>query len=182
MSATLIGYMAKRIAQRPDWLAASSVIEICSVSDCISKPAEGWTEAWEDGRLNAWGLFHSPEEAEKLVPEATASEYDIFAYELELVRYVEGIREEIAVQTPGEILPATGFRVIGYDVVSGELGGFFECSPLSCNSWSEEVETNEYCLVDGSDRAHKLAAVAEASGCEPGDYFVVRVRRRGRDG
>ena len=181
MSRAVIGYMAKKVVQRPGWLAAPGVVEICSVSDCISKPPESWMEAWEEGRLNSWGLFDSPEEAKRFVPEVVEAEYDIFAYELEPVRYVKGIREEIDVEVPGVIPPTTEFRVVGYDVVSGKLGGYFECSPLSCNSWSEEVGANEDCLVDDSETAHGLAAIAEASGCEPGDYFVVRVRRRMRD-
>ena len=181
MSPLLIGYWAKRVVRRPDWLDAISVVEICSVSDCISKPPEGWVQAWEGGQLGSWGLLASPEDAQRLVPEEAVAEYDLFAYEVEPARYVDGMREEIDVEAPGVVPLTTRFQSIGYDVVSGERDERFDCSPLSCNSWAEEVGANAYCLVDELETAHRLAAIAESSGCEPGDYFVVRVWRRVRD-
>jgi hypothetical protein len=32
-----VGYMAKRVQKKPDWLKAPNVIDIYSVCDCVSK-------------------------------------------------------------------------------------------------------------------------------------------------
>jgi len=68
------------------------------------------------------------------------------------------------------------FAMLGYDIV-GRGTDAFECSPLSCNGWAREIPTNQWCLVDDLDEALRLASIAEASGCEPGDYLVVQVWR-----
>ena len=78
------------------------------------------------------------------------------------------------------IRPSSGYRRLGYDVVSRSCGSSFECSPLSCNGAAERVEVNEYCLVDDPAEPFRLAALFSRleEGYEPGPYFVVEVWRR----
>jgi hypothetical protein len=40
------GYFIKRVMRKPDWLQVPGVLEVCSVSNCISMPPEGWVERW----------------------------------------------------------------------------------------------------------------------------------------
>jgi hypothetical protein len=175
---SLIGYVFKQVVPRPDWLKAPGVKEICSVSNCISKGPDGWAGSSSSGSLNGWGLSNRHEDARQLVGEEIAGAWDLFGYELVPVRYVGGVREGLDVGSDSVDPLPKDFESLGYDVVSRGRSDFFECSPLSCNGWAEEVGANEHCLVDLLDEAHRLASIAEASGCEPGDYHVVRVWRR----
>ena len=52
-----LGYMAKHVATRPEWLKASGVEEILSVSSCNSKDFADWINYW---RHNGYWLFDSP--------------------------------------------------------------------------------------------------------------------------
>ncbi len=176
-----IGYMAKAVVERPPWLKAPDVLDVCSVSNCISPPPESWTQPSTAGRLNAWGLFDDPDAAWSLVSFSAPHTYDLFGYELFPARYVGGKPEGLRATPSGALPPRAGFEPLGFDVVSRSLGDSFDCSPLSCNGWADEVGANEHCLVSDLEGALGLAAVAESSGCEPGDYYVVRVWRRRRE-
>ncbi len=55
----------------------------------------------------------------------------------------------------------------------------FHCSPLSCNYMAAEYAANRYCLVDDLDTAIPMARDFAAGNCEPGEYCVVEVWRRG---
>ena len=177
MSATpapiLIGYFPKRRTQRPGWLEADAVREICSVSECMAAGPEGWIHAWKH---NAWGVFDTPALAWGVVPEREREAFDLFAYAVYPARFVSGFKAALDVQIEGVAPRDPSFLMLGYDIVSRGPNAF-ECSPLSCNGWAGEVGTNEWCLVDDLDEALRLASIAEASGCEPGDYLVVQVWR-----
>ena len=51
------GYMAKRVVTRPDWLGASSVSSIYSVSGCVSDNFADYITFWKH---NGYWLFDSP--------------------------------------------------------------------------------------------------------------------------
>ena len=53
-----IGYMAKRVCKRPDWLNSDDVVDIYSVSGCISDDFADYIEYWKH---NGYWLFDSPE-------------------------------------------------------------------------------------------------------------------------
>ena len=59
------GYMAKRVAARPDWLPAARVSSIYSVSGCISKDFTDYIKFWKH---NGYWLFDSPDLAVYSVP------------------------------------------------------------------------------------------------------------------
>ena len=52
-----LGYMAKRIVTRPEWLKADRVEEILSLSSCSSEDFADWINYW---RHNGYWLFDSP--------------------------------------------------------------------------------------------------------------------------
>ena len=70
-------------------------------------------------------------------------------------------------------------HLLGYDAVGADLGGFPECSPLSCNGGAEEFATNEWCLLETADEAAHAAARFSGEEWEPGTYYVVEVWRIG---
>lgn len=172
-----IGYFPKRVTPRGGVLNSPDVREICSVSECIASAPDDWIRAW---RHNDWGYYDDPATAWEIVPEEVRAAFRMFAYELFPVRYVNGDPESRAVAAPAVRPIPAGFEALGYDVVSRGSSSFFECSPLSCNGWADEVGANAYCLVDDPEDAHRLAAIAEAEGYEPGDYHVLRVWRERR--
>jgi hypothetical protein len=53
-----VGYMAKRVSKSPDCLEASKVIDIYSVSGCMSKAFADYTNYWKH---NGYWFFDSPE-------------------------------------------------------------------------------------------------------------------------
>ena len=51
------GYMAKRIAAKPEWIKAPGVVDICSVSYCISEAFCDYVGHWKH---NGYWFFDSP--------------------------------------------------------------------------------------------------------------------------
>lgn len=147
---------------------------MCSVSECVAPAPDDWIQSWLH---NEWGFFDTPQVAWSLVPSGERGTYDVYGYELYDVRFVKGEESPLTVEAPGVAPLDSSFELLGHDVVSRGTSDFFECSPLSCNLWAKEVSVNAHCLVEDPTEALRLAAVAEASRCEPGDYHVVRVWR-----
>ena len=52
------GYMAKRVSKKPDWLKASQVVDIFSLSGCASAYFADYIKYWKH---NGYWLFDSPE-------------------------------------------------------------------------------------------------------------------------
>ncbi len=53
-----IGYMAKIVATKPDWLKNIDVVDIYSVSGCISSDFADYINYW---KRNGYCFFDSPE-------------------------------------------------------------------------------------------------------------------------
>lgn len=174
MEPVLIGYFPKRTMQRPDWLKSAGVVEICSTSNCISSGPENWVDHWQHNEM--W-VYDTPELAWSVVPEDERSTYDLYAYQIYPVRFTQD-GQQTYTPPPLQIQPLSpNFELLGYDAVSRCYDNSFECSPLSCNHMAEEIHVNPHCLLDDSDTALVHAAKFEASGCEPGPYYVVAVWR-----
>lgn len=170
----LAGYLPKRIRRPSDWLHLPTIVEVCSVSSCISPVADA------NARLrNALDLYDSPELARSA---ATGEDWRLFAYKVLPIRYDERGCEDAwpwpaVAPTP---LPS-GFRSIGFDVVNDatEMEIYFPhaCSPLSCNGAAERWPVNAHCLLDSLDVAIAAARrfANDEEPVEPGPYFVVEV-------
>ncbi len=177
-SAIPIGYFPKRIAPRPEWLKAPSVVDICSVSECMSPGPEGWINHW---RQNDMWMYDTEEIARSIVgdsPEKTA--FHMFAYRIVPLLFDQGQSEVLAMPSlTVQELPAD-YRFLGFDIVSRSQGACFECSPLSCNGVAETEAVNAHCLVDNEETALRLAHAFsnQSIGCEPGPYCVIEVWRR----
>jgi hypothetical protein len=169
------GYFPKRVASRPDWLAAAAVRAIASVSHCISPGPEDWVDHW---RHNELGWFNTVADARSVVPESERGLYRLFAYRLERFVYRKGNR--IAIPIPATVRPdpiGPEFVERGFDAVSKSMEDIlgFDCSPLSCNSLATEMEANEFCLFPSRDAAAAAAQSFSVEGPEPGDYYVIQV-------
>jgi len=53
-----VGYMTKRVSARPEWLQAEQVVDIYSVSNCVSNDFADYINYWKH---NGYWLFDSPE-------------------------------------------------------------------------------------------------------------------------
>jgi hypothetical protein len=171
------GYFVKHIERRPDWLPAPGVVEICSVSHCISAPPDGWIERWLH---NGLGWFNRESDARSVVPAGQEAAYRLFAYRLHPTVFRKGAGTGVPFTIPGDVRPdpiPETFRSLGFDSVSSSMEEIlgFECSPLSCNSMAEECPTNEHCLFPSLDAALAGAARFAREQPEPGDYYVVEV-------
>ena len=170
----LIGYLPKHIHRRPDWLKNPRVHEICSASNCISSPPDGWFEHWLH---NECWVFPNEDSARKVIPGDQMGLYELHAYRMFPVRFDEG-REEAFLIPEMNIQPLrSSYARLGYDAVSRQMDNEFECSPLSCNHGAEQFEVNEHCLVDTAERALQLALEFSRGEWEPGPYYVVEVLR-----
>lgn len=181
----LLGYMPRKRTPPPAWVENASIQEICSVSECIAPGPPDWVDRWVH---NDFGFCNSIEEALSLVPPGD-EQYAVHAFEILPVRFAKGCRSPLAIDRPlggqeklfrpvGPEPLSEEFVPLGYDVASTTHTPFFECSPLSCNNLAASVAVNRYCLVDDLPAAEALAVRFSLEEPEPGDYFVLRVRRR----
>jgi hypothetical protein len=173
-----LGYMAKRVMTRPDWLKAAGVAEILSLSSCCSKDFADWINYW---RHNGYWLFDSQSVIRELAREHSLDLSDCrwFYYEGHETAFDATVRAWLpyaskpSFETP--IQPPTGAILRGYDIVTYAAGTNAECSPLSCNYKAEEIVTNRYCLLDSFEVAHELTDQGRFDDSEPGPYRIVAV-------
>ena len=177
-NAILIGYFPKQIVPRPEWLKAPGVLDICSVSECMSSGPDDWVNQW---RHNEMWMYDTEEIAWSIVGgQLESTSFEIVAYRMVPHIFDNGKAESLAIPPLGvQALPAD-FRFLGFDVVSRSQGVAFECSPLSCNGVAATEPVNAHCLVDDEKTARRLALAFsnQAIGCEPGPYCIVEVWRR----
>ena len=173
-----IGYLYKITASRPDWLPASAVIDICSLSGCISAPFADYVGFWEH---NGFWLFDSPAVMERIALREgiDLSRASLFYYEAHDEEFDEtsggwtrfGPEPSIATRVEA---PA-GERILGYDVVTFSAGTAPECSPLSCNGVAERQSVNEHCLFTSFDEARQALESAVFANSEPGPFRIIAV-------
>ena len=155
---TPVGYMAKRVRERPTWLKAPHVKDVYSVSGCVSEDFADYINFWNH---NGYWMFDSPEIIRKIATENSIplEGTALFYYEIHEMEF-DGQRwspfsPEPSFHTAVD-LPEQR-KLEGFDVVTVYRG----CSPLSCNGLAEKVATNEHCLLDSFGEAEAaLSAVS----------------------
>jgi hypothetical protein len=173
-----VGYMAKRVSLRPEWLKAGQVVDVYSVSRCMSKDFADYINYWKH---NGYWFFDSPEIIEQV---ALANALDLTG--TQLFYYESHAREFDAAQSQWlSFQPEPSFttRVVvpprkvlaGYDVVTFSAGTNAEHSPLSCNALAAQVETNPHCLLSSLEQAVRLVESGEFEHMEPGPYRIFAV-------
>jgi len=170
------GYMAKRVCKKPEWLHASHIADIYSVSGCISPHFSDYIDSW---RHNGYWLFDSPEIIRSVAKErstdlAGASLFYYEAYEKEFDGSgwrSYGPSESI----PTAVVPPPQKQLEGFDVVTFFAGNAPECSPLSCNSMAKEIPTNAHCLFSSFEEAERHVTNGAFNNSEPGPYRIFSV-------
>lgn len=171
-----IGYMAKHVCSKPDWLKASQVFDVYSVSNCNSDNFADYINYWKH---NGYWLFNSPE-----VIRTIASENSI-DLQGTLLFYYEAHEQEFDGKSwrsfapepslPTNILLPPVKRLEGFDIVTFFAGNSPECSPLSCNGLAEDLSTNVHCLFETFNDAETSVNTGKLTGCEPGPYRILAV-------
>jgi hypothetical protein len=169
-----VGYMAKRISDRPASLEGDFV-NIYSVSGCMSRPFADFIDYWKH---NGYWFFDSP-----AVIEALAREHEIdlagtvlFYYEVHEDQF-DGTWERFEPEQsfPTDVTEPASKQLEGFDVVSFYAGTSPECSPLSCNALASEQEVNEHCLLTSEEEARTLVKSGRLGHAEPGPYRIFAV-------
>lgn len=176
---TPVGYMAKHLATRPDWLEkAHRVKDIYSVSACISEDFTDYINYWKH---NGYWLFDSPKIIGELAKEHSLdiSAAKLFFYEAYEFEYDEHEKSwkpfEPDKSFVTEVCEPEEKTLEGFDVVTFCAHSSPECSPLSCNSLAEEIETNEHCLLSSFDTAKELLEDGKFENSERGPYRIFAV-------
>lgn len=173
-----MGYMAKRIAQRSDWLGLAEVVDIYSLSDHVSENFCDYIVFWKH---NGHWLFDSPTIIEEVAKEAKAMIVDcemlyFEAYEFQWdARYQHWRSFKPSEAMVTEVLLPERKVLVGFDVVTYWGGNQAECSPLSCNGLAAEIPVNSHCLIESFEVAKKKLELGVFDNSEPGPYRIVAV-------
>lgn len=170
------GYMAKYVSKKPDWLKAAQVVDIFSVSSCVSKDFADYIKYWKH---NGYWLFDSPEIIQSV---AWKNSIDLegtmlFYYEVHEMEF-DGkgwhpFETEKSFQT--NVIPPSRMQLEGFDVVTFSVRTSPECSPLSCNMVADEVDTNEHSLFTSFETAERALNDGVLKNSEPGPYRIFSV-------
>lgn len=172
-----VGYMAKKISSRPDWLQAPRVIDIYSVSGCISMNFADFVPYWKH---NGYWFFDNPEIIQGLAREHSMDldGTQLFYYEAHELEYDEEEHEWLEFEPEDfvtDVIVPDAKVLEGYDLVSFSVGTNAECSPLSCNHLAREVKVNPHCLFNTFEVAQQVLESEEFKGVEPGPYRIFAV-------
>lgn len=63
----------------------------------------------------------------------------------------------------------------GFDIATFSVGTSPECSPLSCNSLSTDIETNSHCLIETIEDAIQSLESGKLLNSEPGPFRIFGV-------
>jgi hypothetical protein len=172
--------MAKWVSPSPDWLTASGVVDIYSVSNCISHDFADYVPYWKH---NGYWLFDAPGAIQALARDNAIDLQgtSLFYYEVHEQEFDEtaGAWRDFEPEPsfPTEVVVPSEKVLAGYDVVTFSLGSSAECSPLSCNRLAADVETNSHCLLASLEQAQDLLERGAFDNTEPGPYRVFAVYR-----
>lgn len=171
------GYMAKQIMNRPEGFENMDIVDIYSVSGCMSENFADYIEFWKH---NGYWFFDSTQIIQQLAKEhsidlAGIKFFYYELYELEFDRNNKWKAFEPDASFTTDIEEPALKNLEGYDIVTFSLGNSAECSPLSCNMLSDEIPVNEHCLLFSFDEARKLLEDGKFENSEPGPYRIIAV-------
>lgn len=192
-----LGFRVKRLFRDTAWLHqfggdTVNVREICSVSDCMSKPPDEWEKNWD---FNAAWCYNTEQAAWATVPPELCHEFDVFALRMFPWAFDESGKRDVEMHklwdTRHDPLPKESglddYSHLGYDVAGGpcmDINGErsvmlgFSCSPLSCNGMAQHYPVNRYCLIPTLDEAVVAAQDFGRTEPEPGPFYLYEVLRR----
>ncbi|MDF1746539.1 MAG: hypothetical protein P1V19_22780 [Gimesia sp.] len=168
-----VGYMAKRVERKSDWLKNNQVEDIFSVSNCISDDFAYLPDYWKN---NGYWFYDSPEIIKALATEhglhlegTKMFYYEVYEYqcyeddpEWENFEPVDSFVTNV--RTPvNKVLE--GFDIVSFGIVPSEKTP--ECSYLSCNGMAETIKVNRHCLIETFEEAKLLLSQCAFKDCEP---------------
>jgi len=180
VSATMkpAGYMAKRIASKPDGITADGVVDVFSLSGCISTNFADYVGFWKH---NGYWLFDSPEVIEQVARDNSIdlSGTTLFYYEVYKLQFDADEGTWVPFEPEDSfgmdvLVPATR-KLEGYDVVTFFARSSPECSPLSCNYLANSIGTNAHCLIESFEEAKEQLEAGKFNHSEPGPYRIFAV-------
>ncbi len=173
-----IGYMFKKVVQRPDWLKTAAVDDIYSLSECISK---NFAPYMNYENHNGYWLFDSPAVMEKIARDngVDLAGMTLFYYEAFEEEFDEESRRWSAFEPeppfPTNIEKPASVHLEGFDVATFYMGNSPECSPLSCNYLATKLPVNRHCLLETSEQAKQYLEAGQFDASEPGPFRIFAV-------
>jgi hypothetical protein len=172
------GYMYKTVARRPEWLGAKSVLEIYSVSSCVSEDFCDFTDYWKH---NGYWFFNSPSVMQEIAVEVGVDValcklfyYQVYEFEFDqTTKTWKDFAPEASFAT--DVVVPDKMALQGFDVATFLCGNSPECSPLSCNSLATEIPVNRFCLFDTFDEAKTSIDVGRFGNSERGPLRIFAV-------
>jgi hypothetical protein len=173
------GYMYKRIIAPSEGLGCTNVIKIYSVSGCMSENFTDYISYWKH---NQYWFFNHPGDMDSIIAERKITgEFELLFYELyekEFDEEEQAWREFQGEESFGSDVKNLSHKdFLGFDIVSYSMGTSPECSALSCNLLCQEVDVNQYCLLNDLDFAVALTETLNDKKAEPGPYRIIGVYR-----
>ncbi len=173
-----IGYMYKKVSKKTDWLKADNVVDIYSVSSCISEDFIDWVNFWQH---NGYWFFDNSKIMQNLAKEnhILLTGMKLFYYSAYEKQWDDDNRQwqpfDAERTFTTDIEQPVDVVLQGYDIVSFSGQTSAECSPLSCNGMAQEIEVNKHCLLDDLEEAKKYLEKGMFNNCEPGPYRIFAV-------
>ncbi len=177
-----LGYMAKRIIERPDWLDVPSVRDVYAVSNCISPDFADYINFWSH---NGFWFFDKPSRITRL-----CTQHGISLDDLTFV-YYEAYSQQFNTDDHTwhnfgpdpdlmtDVLSPMNPQLLGFDIVCYSMQNSPECSPLSCNHVTMDVRVNSHCLIDTLDYAVECLETGIFDNAEPGPMRIIAVHTLG---
>jgi hypothetical protein len=172
-----VGYIAKRVIEKPEWIKTTQVKDIYSVSSCGSPNfVDDYIKFWKH---NGYWFFNSPKDITELSKAESISldntklfYYEMYEKEFDGIEWktiVPKDRFKTSVETPRVK------KLEGYDIVTFSMGNRAECSPLSCNSIADSTKVNSHCLLESFEEAITIIESPILENCEPGPERIFAV-------
>jgi hypothetical protein len=173
-----IGYMRKRVAKNSEWLKADSVVDIYSISNCLSNDFADYINFW---RHNGYWLFDSPSIIDEIARTENIDLGDtrLFYYEAYELEYDEDQDRWVVFDPESSFTTAVSVpsnkQLEGFDVVTFSAHANPECSPLSCCAMAKTFSVNEHCLFRTFTEAKESVERGLFNNSEPGPYRILSV-------
>jgi len=171
-----VGYMAKRVHEKTDWIGAPQVVDLYSVSGCISENFTDYINYWKH---NGYWLFDAPAIIQGIAQENSMSldGVSLFYYEAYELEFEGGNWKPYAPEFSflTRVAEPSRRQLEGFDVVTFWCRTSPECSPLSCNSLAKDLPVNAHCLLANFEEAEAQLNRGAFANSEPGPYRIFAV-------
>lgn len=174
------GYMLKKVTVKPAWLESDAVVDVYSLSNCVSGDFADYIKYWEH---NGYWLFDSPKIMTSLAEKegidlsgTTLFYYEVYEYEFD-DRTIEwlGFTPDKFESFETDVQVPIKKYLQGFDVVTFYANTSPEHSPLSCNSLATEISVNQHCLFNAFEETKDAIEQGLFKNSEHGPYRIFAV-------